>query len=72
MRRQRFSGQDGKSDLDLIEPGNMHRGEVEVDVPVALEPVLRLRRTRQALKPRTLICRRVVGVASGMLLAIHP
>src|SRR5258708_32976986 len=34
----RFTGEDGKPDLDLIEPGSMRRGEVEVDVAVTLEP----------------------------------
>ena len=33
---KRLSGEDGEPDLDLIEPGRMRRGEVEVDVAVTL------------------------------------
>ena len=37
---ERFAGEDGEPDLDLIEPGSPCRGEVEVDVGVSLEPLL--------------------------------
>src|SRR6266849_3591853 len=39
---KRFASQDGEPDLDLIEPGGPRRGEVEVDVAVALEPSVML------------------------------
>jgi hypothetical protein len=35
---QRFTGQDGEPNLDLIEPGRGGRREVEMDVAVALGP----------------------------------
>ena len=48
---QRFAGEDGEPDLDLVEPGSPGRGEVEADVGVSGKQasfflwVLRLSRT---------------------------
>ncbi len=68
---QRLSFQDLEPDFHLIEPGGPRRREVEKNVRVALEPaivpgldprplpqpVLRFRRTRQALKLGTFLRR---------------
>jgi hypothetical protein len=32
---QRTAAEDGKPDLDLVEPARVSRGEVEVDIPMA-------------------------------------